>query len=47
MGFIVIIPKNIYCGYSLVMVVLNKETPENHVGDDGVIKNIKCPLFSL
>ena len=28
------------------MIVLNKETRENHVGDDGVIKNIKCPVSS-
>ena len=47
MGFTVIIHKNIYCGYSLATVVLNKETRENHVGDDGVIKNIKCPILSV
>ncbi len=46
MRFTVIIPEYIYCGYSLIMIVLNKETRENDVGDDGVIKNIKYPIPS-
>ena len=47
MGFTVIIHKIIYFVYSLATVVLNKETHENHVGEDGGFKNIKCPILSV